>query len=362
MPTGTPSSEFDTARTGTGTAEWSERTENIAKGCANGCLYCYAAANAARFKQRDRDDWAREELTRKASMKSYPKRDGVIMFPSAHDITPFNVDAYIRVAKLILNAGNRLLIVSKPRPECITRLTEELAQWKDQILFRFTIGSLDATECKFWEPEAPCPDDRIRALRLAKESGFETSVSIEPMLEGADMALSTVEALEDHVTETIWIGKMNRPGQRVIAPEALAAVERIQQLQSDREILRLYDALKHHPKVRWKDSIKEVLIDHGIPQPSDFQSVAERTYPYPRPDDKNCRWIYFDATDQGPLGEPVFVRSEEPYDRNVAYVCLAYGLPGKRGWIRWFGITHSLQAPAELRDVVAYLPVNGLKQ
>lgn len=257
---------FDANRTGTGTAEWSERTENIARGCANGCLYCYAAANAARFKQRDRSDWTREELTKKAEVKSYPKRAGVIMFPSAHDITPFNLDAYIRVAKLILAAGNQLLIVSKPRPDCITRLVEKLAQQKEQILFRFTIGSLNVTTCTFWEPGAPCPDERIRALRLAKDAGFQTSVSIEPMLEGTDMAVSTVAAVEDFVTETIWVGKMNRASQRVVAAGTVAAVESVRQMQSDGEILRLTELLKNHPKVRWKDSVKEVLSRFSMDQ------------------------------------------------------------------------------------------------
>lgn len=361
MHTQDHSLQFDAARTGTGTAEWSERTENIARGCANGCLYCYAAANAARFKQRDREDWMREELTHKAEIKSYPKRDGVIMFPSAHDITQFNIETYIRVAKLILTAGNRLLIVTKPRLECIAMLSAELAPWQEQILFRFTIGSLDATTCFFWEPGAPSPQERIEALRMAKNRGYETSVSIEPMLEGADMALSTVEAVEDHVTETIWIGKMNRPGQRVVATESEAAVEWVQRLQSDTEILRLHDALKHHPKIRWKDSIKEVLIDNGIPRPLDFLDVAQKAYPYPKPDDGGYHWIYFDDANLGPIGEMVFVRSEEPYDRKIAYVCLAYGLPGKKGKVRWFGITHRQQHPAELRDVTAYAHISTQK-
>lgn len=256
--------KFDDDRPGTGTAEWSERTENIAKGCPNNCLYCYAAANAVRFKQRGREDWQREELTRKAFMLSYPKRDGVIMFPSSHDITPFNLVAYTRVAKLILQTGNKLLIVSKPRMDCIEHLIAELMPWQEQIMFRFTIGSLDATECKFWEPGAPCPNDRIRALRLAKDRGFQTSVSIEPMLEGTDMAIATVGAVEGHVTETIWIGKMNQPGRRVVAAGSAKAVERIQQLQSDSEILALYEELKDHPKVRWKDSIKEVVARQKV--------------------------------------------------------------------------------------------------
>ena len=38
--------------------------------------------------------------------------------------------------------------------------------------------------------------------------------------------------------------------------------ERIRHLQSDQEILRLVRALVGHPKVEWKDSIKEVVAAH----------------------------------------------------------------------------------------------------
>ena len=71
---------FDEQREGTGTHEWAEVTENISRGCPHDCLYCYAAQNAKRFKLRDRADWKREELTKRAYITSYPARDGVIMF------------------------------------------------------------------------------------------------------------------------------------------------------------------------------------------------------------------------------------------------------------------------------------------
>ena len=73
---------FDEQREGTGTHEWAEVTENISRGCPHDCLYCYAAQNAKRFKLRDRADWKREELTKRAYITSYPARGGVIMFPS----------------------------------------------------------------------------------------------------------------------------------------------------------------------------------------------------------------------------------------------------------------------------------------
>lgn len=43
-------SGFDANRHGTGTQEWAEVTENIARGCVHDCLYCFAATNAKRFK------------------------------------------------------------------------------------------------------------------------------------------------------------------------------------------------------------------------------------------------------------------------------------------------------------------------
>lgn len=256
--------EFDAKREGSGTAEWAEVTENICRGCPNNCLYCYAAHNANRFGHRTRKEWHREEFTKRAKMKSYPMKDGVVMFPSSHDITPFNLDACIRVMKLILSAGNRLLIVSKPREDCIPTILIELAPWKDQILFRFTIGSVDSDICAVWEPGAPSPGERIMCLRETFHAGFRTSVSIEPMLAGAMEAVFTVASVKEYVTDTIWIGKMNKIRTRVAA-ELGDLIEAIEELQSDKNILWLYDHFKNNPMIRWKDSINEVVAKNHKP-------------------------------------------------------------------------------------------------
>lgn len=56
MAENTKNKNFDSKRTGTGTAEWAEVNVNICRGCVNNCLYCYAAANAKRYKTRDREN------------------------------------------------------------------------------------------------------------------------------------------------------------------------------------------------------------------------------------------------------------------------------------------------------------------
>jgi len=251
---------FDAKRTGTGTEEWAEKTENICRGCRNNCRYCYAAHMGNRFKTRLRGEWEHEVLTKRAEITSYPAREGVVMFPSSHDITPGNLEAYVRVAKLILAKGNRLLIVSKPRLECISALIEELSYWRDQILFRFTIGTTNPELAIFWEPGAPPPKERIGCLQMAVAAGFKTSVSIEPMLAGYDGAVAVVEAVKPLVTETIWIGKMNQVKVRV-SPEAggREAIAATEYQQRDSEVLRLWSAYQEDPVIRWKDSIQTVI-------------------------------------------------------------------------------------------------------
>jgi len=253
--------DFDKKRNGTGTKEWAEVTENIQIGCANGCLYCYAAHNSNRFCKRVRADWCREELTKRAGITSYPAKDGVIMFPSTHDITPFNVEAYIRVALLMLANGNSLLIVSKPRKECVMKMLDAFLNFKEQILFRFTIGTINPIQSEYWEPFAPSPNERIFCLELAQKTGFRTSVSIEPIIGGIDDAIDVVNWCRGRVTDTIWIGKMNKAGLRV-PPGYEDAVREIERLQRDEKILELFDALKGYPVIRWKDSIKEVVARH----------------------------------------------------------------------------------------------------
>lgn len=254
-------SNFDAARAGTGTKEWSEHSENIQRGCSHGCLYCYASTNAVRFKLRAPGDWRREELTKKATITRYPKRTGVIMFPTAHDITPFNLEASVRVLILMLQAGNQVLIVSKPHPECIARLVAVLQPYREQILFRFTIGTTNPQVSAFWEPGAPTPAERLESLRIAHAAGFRTSISAEPLLGGIETARAVLAAVAPFVTDTVWIGKLNKAKQRVdlSIPDAESRIAEIEALQGDDAVLAMVSELQGHPLVRWKDSVNEAV-------------------------------------------------------------------------------------------------------
>lgn len=253
---------FNKARQGSGTREWSDYSFNIGKGCAHNCLYCYARQKAIETGMiKDREDWTTEILWNKKANEMHAKKDGVIMFPTTHDITPFYLQGAISALRNMLEVGNKVLIVSKPHLECIQSLCEELTKFKNNILFRFTIGSLDENLCKFWEPGAPSPMERIQVLQHANSQGYKTSVSMVPMLAGLDGSVQLFEAVEPNVTDGIWVGKINKVRERVdIAPEAnRKAVEIIEEQQSDKNIRLLYAKLKDNEKVRWKESIKWIV-------------------------------------------------------------------------------------------------------
>ena len=259
---------FDQNRKATGTREWSDSSFNIGRGCENGCLYCYARADALRRKQIQSPlDWTSETLLKNAHLTSYPKRNEVIMFPTTHDISPFYLPHFIRVASMLLEKGNRLLITTKADTLAMDLMTVAFRQYREQVLFRVTIGSLDEGDLLFWEPGAPPGVERIEALQMARKAGYETSVSIEPMLAGRHETIDVIHEIYPLVSETIWVGKMNKARNRadMSIQENRAAVEGIEVLQCDGEILRLVEDVKRFGmyQVRWKDSIRGVIESRG---------------------------------------------------------------------------------------------------
>ncbi len=249
-----------------GFKEWTKYSVNCCSGCANDCRYCYAKGMAVRFKQLTVDEWPLERVRQKDVDKKQRLYDGRVMFPSSHDITPGNFDACMIVIEKLLKAGNELLIVSKPRLECISAICKFFKVYKDKIIFRFTIGACDDDVLSFWEPNAPGYDERKYSLEYAFETGFETSVSVEPML-CAEGVLDLVEDLEPFTTNSIWIGKMNHlKSIRIDGDEIHEAVQVVKEGQGDENILAIYSKLRDNPLIKWKDSIKKIV---GIEAPAE---------------------------------------------------------------------------------------------
>lgn len=242
-----------------GVKEWASSSVNVISGCSNNCKYCYAKKMAIRFGRKTEETWKIMEINEKAVNKKYGKRQGRIMFPTSHDITPLVMEPCLKVLNKMLNSRNEVLITTKPNLLVIRTICDDYlhSPFKDQIQFRFTIGSLDNDTLKFWEPGAPSFTERFQSLQYAFNKGYKTSISIEPMLERAHL-FSLVRILDPYITESIWIGTMNYISTK-IPNEEWKYYKEARATRDPRFLRQIKGLFSHNSKIRWKDSIRNIL-------------------------------------------------------------------------------------------------------
>lgn len=254
----------------TGTKEWATANLNIQLGCEHGCRYCFARHNAVtRFKTCTSDAWTKPVVNLKKVDAKHNKVNGRIMFPTQHDITPLNMWYCKSVLENVLRAGNQVLIVSKPHLIAINMLCEALKPWKSQIMWRFSIGTLNDDRRKFWEPNAPSIGERLACLWLAGPACYDyrTSVSAEPLFDNVPHEAGNLfnACVIQAGAKNIWFGMLNKPEQRIQWDKSNGFLKeqpeyiRLIRNQSAENYQSIYDYLKNLKDVRWKISVCELL-------------------------------------------------------------------------------------------------------
>lgn len=187
------------------------------------------------------------------------------MYPTTHDIHLEFIEENIEYLRGLLEVGNEVLIVSKPDLTCIGRICDELAHYKKQLTFRFTFGSLDQLRLDFWDPGAPTYNNRELSLMRAWKDGFKTSVSNEPYLDNTTIPL--FHRLKPYITDTFWVGFMRNPASRVDKTGwgglEWVYMNEVLKVSGVDHVRYLYAMLKNEPKIRWKESIQEMLQLEG---------------------------------------------------------------------------------------------------
>ena len=103
------------------------------------------------------------------------------------------------------------------------------------------------------EPNAPKSQERMVSLTYAFEHGFRTSVSMEPMLDTANIG-ALIESLYPYVSEDIWLGTMNhltwiRKGADDRLQQEIGIIEDGQRPEM---LTAIYNTYKNNSKMKWK--------------------------------------------------------------------------------------------------------------
>ncbi len=234
----------------TGTKEWAVANENCISGCRNNCVYCYAKLMAIRYKRTTEETWKNEQPRLNVKPRLHK---GTVMFPTTHDLHVDSAYTWLPFLERLIELGNKILIVSKPEYATIQLICEKFADKKDQIEFRFTIGTYDDEVRKYWEPNAPSIYERQKSLITAYRVGFKTSISMEPCL--MDYPQEFALALKKYVTGDIWIGCMNHVMLDPAIPEHAYQIK----INSREHMWRVYDETKDLGWVKYKDSVRNLL-------------------------------------------------------------------------------------------------------
>jgi len=242
-----------------GTKEWADYNVNCIKGCSNNCRYCYAKMMAKRFGRCTEDTWNKMEINEKAVERNYRKYNGRVMFPSTHDIIddPELQEACFVVIRKLLEAGNEVLVTTKPTLSITKKIIEKFSHYKEQLQFRFTITSIDDLLLSFWEPNAPNFEERFESLKYAYNMDFKTSVSIEPFLDYTPQTI--IKTLSPYVTESIWLGPMNYIPSNNVPEVDKHYYQDIRDNYLVEHLLEIYEELKYNPVIRFKDSMNNRL-------------------------------------------------------------------------------------------------------
>ena len=247
-----------------GTKEWADYNVNCFKGCYNNCRYCYAKMMAKRFGRATEETWKEMKIRYDIVNKKFRKYNGRVMFPSSHDIIdiPEVKAACLIVISRLLEAGNEVLITTKPRLSITKAIIKKFSLYKSQMQFRFTITSINEELLSFWEPNAPTFKERLQSLKYAFKKGFKTSASIEPFLDYEPVKL--VNTLAPYVTESIWLGPMNYIPRNNILEEDIPQYKKIRRNYEISHLKDIFYDLENFPKFRFKDSMVIKLMNAGL--------------------------------------------------------------------------------------------------
>lgn len=191
-------------------AEYSPLAMNIYKGCAHGCVYCYAPA--ATYNQREtfhanvqpRNNFF-QELGKDLIKFRGDKRPILLCF-TTDPYQPIEETAkltHYSLKKLIEN-GNVVKVLTKGGTRAVRDFDIMAIGDCD---FGSTLTFLDEARSIEWEPYAASPENRLSALRVAKERGIRTWVSLEPVID-PEAVYEIIQATHEFV-DLYKVGKIN---------------------------------------------------------------------------------------------------------------------------------------------------------
>jgi len=193
--------------------EYSQFAINLYNGCAMGCDYCYVPSVLKKKKvDFHKSSEYRKDILKKLErdlqdMQKMGLSKKLVMFSFTSDVYQLddNFSILTREALKLFNKYNQPFhILTKGGLKAV----RDFDLYKKNDWFACSLTFFDKEKSLKIEPLAAIPEERIEALKIAKEKGIKTWVSFEPILE-AEETLKLYETTKDLV-DFYKVGKISR--------------------------------------------------------------------------------------------------------------------------------------------------------
>jgi len=198
---------------------------NVAWGCSNACLYCYGPLIA----RQSRESWKviREPKTEPSllverQIKNGLVSDGVFLSFGTDPFLPINIHRTEDLIDFLL--ANKIKVATSSK----IGVSKHMG-----VRHGMTIVSMDQGFSKYWEPNAPLPEERVSILKQAKDNGDFTWVSMEPYPPPAIWKQDALQVLKSiDFVDLVIFGRW-RYDQRAGSKDSIKAYKQICQDVSD---------------------------------------------------------------------------------------------------------------------------------
>ncbi|MDR0477678.1 MAG: radical SAM protein [Desulfobulbaceae bacterium] len=190
--------------------EYAPLAANLYKGCAHGCLYCYApgatltAPAVFHGQPCPRRDVLRQLQADAVKFRGDKRR--VLLSFTSDPYQPLERETCLTRAALEILASAHIKVAVLTKGCLLAQRDFDILSNMDAE-FAVTLTSDDDAESKRWEPKAALPADRIESLRAAKRWGIPTWVSFEPVI-NPGAVLRLIDATAAFV-DFYKVGKLN---------------------------------------------------------------------------------------------------------------------------------------------------------
>ena len=187
---------------------------NPYKGCAHGCLYCYAPDIINCAGCGEWGSWVEARANISRILKKEVQKIGNAMIGLATVTDPYQ-PAEERLGltraclEVISKSGASLMLMTKSP---LARRDFDLLKKIDKLEFCVTITTFDEVLARSMEPNAPSPKARLELLRDAADAGLRTTAMISPWLVATDHPegelIEMIELLGQAGCENITIDRL----------------------------------------------------------------------------------------------------------------------------------------------------------